>query len=143
MPVKQELHDSTSADESDQREPSLQAVRASPKKRTAKGSKKAHTEATTTDSLDEQDDFKPDLSDDDVVSNFKPSPAKRGKTSGSTGKNGKRSASTSPTKGKAIPYTPEQDWALVEELRPRIASPNWAAIAQRVGRDSKVSAAHF
>lgn len=110
---------------------------------------------------DEEDDMKPDFSDDEIsypgivgdehveISEDEEEYGKAGKGKGK-GKTAK--STTTPKKGKAIKggsvggsgkkpgvgWTAEEDWVLFQHLHPKV-TPNWASVAANVGRDSKAS----
>jgi hypothetical protein len=115
---------------------------------------------------DEDDDMKPDLSDDEVSypgivgdvhqqeSEDENDYGKRGKGKG----RGKPKAKTTPKKatpskasgsvggsGKkpGVGWTPEEDWVLFQMLHPKSFKPAWQDIANSVGRDAKVSYARL
>jgi hypothetical protein len=77
--------------------------------------------------IDHEDDIKPDMSEDDDT---KPAKKVRPKKTPSPAKN--------KTGARVGAWTGGEDWALFKMIHPKI-TPNWAAIAEAVGRDSKVS----
>ena len=82
------------------------------------------------DDMDE--DVKPDIKGAKGKSGkAKSSPKKKsgaGRTGGSVG---------GAAKGGA--WTGEEDWRMFQLLHPKLAKPDWKAIAEQVGRDAKVS----
>jgi hypothetical protein len=109
---------------------------------------------------DDDDDMKPELSDDEISypgiigddhreesedeesygkkskgkgkANAKATPKKVSprKPNGSVGGSGKK---------PGVGWTPEEDWTMFQKMHPKTSKPNWQDVADCVGRDPKVS----
>jgi len=113
---------------------------------------------------DEDEDMKPDLSDDEISypgiirdhhhqdeSEDEEDYGKKGNGKGkgkaksapkkATPKKIKTSGSVAGESGKkpGVAWSPEEDWALFQKMHPKASKPNWQDIADCIGRDAKVS----